>query len=236
MKQYEVYHRNVRGAQVYRGDCSDDGICGIDIHDNDQDWVDFPGDLFIDVVDAEDEYAAILKVSESTGYHKSNLYADEHVVNASGTLEISGVKYPFSMEAGRIDDGEYTGISVNLPDGREVQIAVNRETAEVCMSIIDPNADETDVAPIPIDEKCASEQTAVYVVTSLGGACSIHGTKAGARQGIKKNYINMLQILNGSTDPADYPVKTILNEDIAVICTKDQRRFVWMLEKKTIED
>lgn len=236
MRQYEVYHKNVRDAQVYREDCSNDGICGIDIHNNDQGWIDFSGDLLIDVVDAEDKYAAILKVSESTGYHKSNLYADEHVVSAAGVLEVPEAKYLFSMEAGRFDDGKYTGISVILPDGRESRIAVNRKTAEICMSIIDPNADETDVAPIPIDEKCASEQTTVYVVTSLDGTCSVHRTQSGARLEIKKGYINMLQILSSSNDPADYPIDLKLTDNLASIYTKDKRMFAWMLSEKKVEE
>ena len=114
MKQYEVYHRLMRDAQVYSGDSLSDSI---DIYDEEHEdnWVDFSGDPLIDVVDAEDEYEATAKVANETGYHNGNLYAKEHIVSAAGKVTIFGKEHPFRMEAGRFDEGDLTGIAVTLP-------------------------------------------------------------------------------------------------------------------------
>lgn len=116
--EYEVYHRLMRDAQVYMAEVPNDNI---ELNDEKYEcnWVDFKGDPIIDIVFAESEDEAVKKVEEDTGYHQSNLYAIEHVVDAK-MVTPDGKHMRF--EASCYDDGKLCGIRVQMPDGKIVLI------------------------------------------------------------------------------------------------------------------
>lgn len=235
MKQYEVYHRLMRDAQVYSGySLSDD----IDLYDaeHESNWVDFSGDPLIDVVDAEDEYEATAKVARETGYHDGNLYAKEHVVGATGTVTVFGKEYPFRMEAGRFDEDDLTGIVVTLPDGREAKFAVNRKTTELNLTITDPENPDTDTMTINLDgadQKIEAKE--LYTVTGLDGTCTVHKTREEALKALQTCYEDTLRIFQESQDKNDIPIKHWITKDGALIVTKDLRSFAWLLSKKELQ-
>lgn len=234
MKQYEVYHRLMRDARVYCGDSLSDNI---DIYDenHEENWVDFSQDPLIDVVDAEDEYEATAKVSKETGYHDGNLYAKEHVVSATGTVQVFGKEHFFRMEAGRFDEGNLTGIVILLPDGREAKLAVDRTTTDLSITIADPENPDADIVTVDLENgQLQNSKAEVYTVTGLDGTCSVHATKKGACQALQKCHTDTLRILQESQDKNDAPIKNCLTEDGALIITKGLQCFSWMLSKTAI--
>lgn len=235
MKQYEVYHRLMRDAQVYSGDSLSDDIDPYD-EDHENNWVDFSGDPLIDVVDAEDEYEATAKVANETGYHDSNLYAKEHIVSAAGKVTVFGKEHPFRMEAGRFDKGDLTGIAVTLPDGREAKIAVNRKTTELSLIVTDPENPDKDANVMKLDgAEQEIEAKKLYTVTGLDGACTVHKTRKEAYKALQKCYEDTLRIFQGSQDENDKPIKHWIANDGALIVTKDLRSFAWLLSKQGLQ-
>lgn len=235
MKQYEVYHRLMRDAQVYSGDSLSDSI---DIYDEEHEdnWVDFSGDPLIDVVDAEDEYEATAKVANETGYHNGNLYAKEHIVSADGKVTIFGKEHPFRMEAGRFDEGDLTGIAVTLPDGREAKIAVNRKTTELSFTVADPENPDASEKVIKLeDAEQEIKEKELYTVTGLDGTCTVHKTRKEAYEALQKYYEDTLRIFHGSQDENDKPIKHWITNDGALIVTKDLRSFAWLLSKQGLQ-
>lgn len=235
MKQYEVYHRLMRDAQVYSGDSLSDSIDPYD-EDHESNWVDFSGDPLIDVVDAEDEYEATAKVANETGYHDGNLYAKEHIVSATGKVTVFGKEHPFRMEAGRFDEGDLTGITVTLPDGREAKIAVNRKTTELSIIVIDPENPDEDANVVKLDgTKQEIEEKELYTVTSLDGTCTVHKTRKEAYEALQKHYEDHLRILQESSDENDKPIKHWIINNGALIMTKDLCTFAWLLSKQGLQ-
>lgn len=233
MKQYEVYHSNIRDAQVYKGDPLSDSV---DIYDeaHEYDWVDFSKDPLIDVVDAEDEYDATAKVAQQTGYHVGNLYAVEHIVSATGYIEEFRKEYPFRMEAGRFDDGDLTGISVTLPDGRTVKVALDRVSKQFSILVEDTDNPDSDITAIDLTGESHCILTDVYTVTASDGSCGVYRTRESANDAMKRTYNDTLRILNSSADMHDHPIAFECNEPYALIITKNRKTYFWNLSKKQV--
>lgn len=152
--EYEVYHRLMRDAQVYIGDSLSDDI---DLNDEKHqgDWRDFPGDPIVDVVFARSEYEAIKEVAEETGYHESNLYAVEHVVDAkvsttgigSDTDSLNGRgrngrSTEFRITGTSYDDGRLSGIEVTMPAKVRVFLGFDRMDNQWKALIMDAESDD----------------------------------------------------------------------------------------------
>lgn len=118
IREYEVYHRLMRNAQVYTEDSSRDYI-DLEDEEHDWNWRDFEEDPLVDIVYAESEDEAVKIVEKDTGYHESNLYVMEHVVDVK--TKVSNGK-SLRFEASCYNDGILCGIEVKMPDGNMVLI------------------------------------------------------------------------------------------------------------------
>lgn len=152
IREYEVYHRLMRNAQVYVGDSLGRDV---DLYDEEhrKNWLDFLGDPIVDVIFAESEFDAVKKISEDTGYHESNLYAVEHVVDAgvfvpiSDKMSASARSFPkkgdldkhhvneekieLRFTASSYDDGILSGIEIEMPDHSKMLICFDREDGQI---------------------------------------------------------------------------------------------------------
>ena len=113
LKEYAVYHKNMRDAQIYtnRGDNED-------MTYDSAGWRDFTGDPLIDIVSAENEYEAVDIVAEKEGIHKSNLYAEQHI--ASMADENTGLR----LEAAAYKTDEEIGAEVEIHTAGAVSEAI----------------------------------------------------------------------------------------------------------------
>ena len=114
IKRLEVKHLYMRDARVYTLNTEQNPPV---LDDNG--WVDFSDEPIVDIIAAENENEAVKLVSQSTGYHESNLIAEEHIVSARGLVK----GHPFRFEASSYDDGEKVGINILLPDQTEALVA-----------------------------------------------------------------------------------------------------------------
>lgn len=138
IREYEVYHRLMRDAQVYAGDSLGDGVDlnGEECQDN---WRDFSGDPIVDVVFAKSECEAVELVAKDTGYHESNLYAVEHVVDV--VFSVAGLfgdtdilkdsvliqqSREFRLTGSSYDDGRLSGIEVTMPGSNRAFLGFDR--------------------------------------------------------------------------------------------------------------
>lgn len=122
-REYEVYHRLMRDAQVYTAD----SLCKeLNPYDGDH-WADFKGEPLIDIVYAASENEAVKIIEKDTGYHESNLYAIEHVVDAKAE-SLDGKISKF--EASCYDDGNLYGIEIRMPNGESVLICNDRSDSK----------------------------------------------------------------------------------------------------------
>lgn len=117
-KEYEVYHKNMRDAQIYRGNADKPDM----IFDTDN-WEDFWVDPLLDIVWADDEIEAVKIVAKWKGIHESNLYATQHIASAaaSGDPESRLEAFAYTDDDGTIG----ATISVYSADVPEASIRVS---------------------------------------------------------------------------------------------------------------
>lgn len=153
IREYEVYHRLMRDAQVYAGD----SLRGdVDLNDEEcqSNWRDFPADPIVDVIFAKSEYEAVEKAAEDTGYHESNLYAIEHVVDAmffatelrcnADSFDIGGLKQQnteFRITGSSYDDGRLSGIEIAMPGDRKAFFGFDRLESQWKLMITESSYD-----------------------------------------------------------------------------------------------
>ena len=124
LKEYAVYHKNMRDAQIYtdRGDNED-------MTYDSAGWRDFTGDPLIDIASAEDEYKAVDIVAEKEGIHKSNLYAEQHI--ASMADDNTGLR----LEAAAYKTDEEIGAEIKIHTAgavsESIQVSCSRDGSKV---------------------------------------------------------------------------------------------------------
>lgn len=159
MKEYEVYAKYVRNAQV----------CTVTLNDEttDNKWIDFLQDQLIDVVYASDYDSAIKMVSEAEGIAENALYALDHMASSIATIKDSdGTNHPARFEACGFLEENKEGIEVSLPDGRTLKVYIQDERELKC-SIVDENDDWRDInidddVNLKCDELTVKTQTALF--------------------------------------------------------------------------
>ena len=203
MKEYAVYHKNMRDAQIYT-DWNDNE----DMTYDSAGWRDFTGDPLLDIVSAKDEYEAVDMVAEKEGIHKSNLYAEQHI--ASMADENTGLR----LEATTFKTDEKIGAEVKIHTAGDmpesIQVSCRRDDSGMKVSgkyILNWNDEYLNMIIVagPVSDEMADAILHERIITRL-----VELNAADDREKAEEMYQEALKELN---DPmaGDFPFADILS-------------------------
>lgn len=134
---YDVFHKEMRNATIHIGNPGNEEY-------DENDWRDYQTDPLMDTVFAENEFAAVKKVSEQEALHKDNLYAEKRCLTVRKMNHIREDLYEIFAYC----SNDENGLDISMPDGTirvlplesliKVLEGSHHETAEVATAQTPP--------------------------------------------------------------------------------------------------